>query len=278
MNTKEPSVLVVTPTLGDSPFLGATIDSVAALPVPHVHVLSVPVERGEELRRRFPGVQVVADAGRAGGIYGAINAAIAQAKEGWDWFTYINDDDELLPGFGKVALGHLKSAEPEPVTYGDVELSDEAGRVVSRVTTEPNPAWFPALLQGGISPLMQQGMLMEAGLIRRLGGFDLRYRLCGDLDLWLRAYAGGARFRYYPARVARFRLRRGQLSGDTHRTESEQDEIVARHLPLPVPRWKRRLARWRYRLYNLPRYAARARAGAGLKSSYELLREGGAGP
>jgi len=35
--------------------------------------------------------------GRAGGIYGALTRELAVAGNDWDWFTYINDDDTLLP-------------------------------------------------------------------------------------------------------------------------------------------------------------------------------------
>ena len=109
--------------------------------------------------------------------------------------------------------------------------------------------------------------------VLHLSGFDLRYRLCADLDFWVRAYARGERFRHYPVRVAEFRLRGGQLSGDTALTDREQAEIVRRHLPVPVSALRKRWARWRYRLYNLPRYVARVRA-RGFQTSYELLQRG----
>jgi hypothetical protein len=161
------------------------------------------------------------------------------------------------------------------VAYGDVELIDETGRRLSHITTERRPKWIPALLQQGISPLMQQGMIFRRGVVARLGGFDLHYRLCADLDFWLRAYAGGARFRAHRLDVAQFRLRRGQLSGDTVVTEREQGQIVARHLPRPASRLTRRFARWRYRWCNLPRYVARVRS-RGFRSSYEVLQAEGA--
>lgn len=268
-------ILVVTPTLGASPFLEETVASVADQPLDIVHVLSAPAAKQEELRARFPGMTVVEDAGRAGGIYGAINAALGRAGADWDWFTYINDDDLLLPGFGRASLRHLGAPTPAPVAYGDVELVDEGGRPLARITTERDPAWIPALLQQGISPLMQQGMLVRRDLVERLGGFDLRYRLCADLDFWLRAYAGGAAFRHHPERVARFRVRAGQLSGDTRLTQAEQDAIVARLLPVPVPPLKRKWAVVRYRACNLPRYLARARAMRGLRTSYQVLQSGG---
>jgi hypothetical protein len=268
-----PRLLVVTPTLGDSPYLDATVASVRALPFPVIHLLAVPGPRVGELQQRYPHARVVPDAGRAGAIYGALNAALDQAPEGWDWFTYINDDDLLLPGFATVATKHFAAGgRAAPVAYGDVELIDGSGRRVGVSTVTPDPRWIPALLQANISPLMQQGMLFRRDCVTRLHHFDLRYRLCADLDFWLRACAAGERFRYYHVPVGQFRLRGGQLSGNTALTEREQGEIVRRLFPVPVAAWHRRLAVWRYRLFNLPRYLARIRT-RGLVTSYAVLQE-----
>jgi GT2 family glycosyltransferase len=252
-------------------FLDKTIDSVATQLLDIVHVISAPADKQRALQVRFPHARVVPDEGKPGGIYGALNAALRKTTAEWDWFTYINDDDMLLPGFSEVFYRHMSSAASEPVIYGDVDLVDEDDRTISRVTTERNPRWIPALLQQGISPLMQQGMLFRRDIVRKLKGFDLRYRLCADLDFWLRAYAAGSIFRYYPRRVAQFRLRSGQLSGSTATTQREQDEIVKRHLPVPVTPWNVRLARWRYRAFNLPRYLERTRT-RGIRTSYQLLQ------
>jgi len=273
MSARTPRLLVVTPTLGKSPWLDETVDSVVAQSLEVVHVLAVPAGKRETLQARFPHTHVVADAGEPGGIYGALNAALAQAPTEWDWFTYINDDDALLPGFREVFREHVRSIAPDPVVYGDVALVDERGEVLTSITTERDPAWIPALLQQGISPLMQQGMLFRRDTVLRLRGFDLRYRLCADLDFWLRAFAGGDRFRYYPIRVAKFRLRGGQLSGDTALTDREQADIVGRHIPAPLSGLRKRCARWRYRVCNLPRYMARIRS-RGFQTSYDLLRNG----
>jgi len=270
-----PCVLVITPTLGQSRFLDQTVASVSAQAVPTLHLLAAPARCLQSLRDRYPGVTVVPDHGPEGGVYGAINAALAAAAviSDWDWFTYINDDDVLLPGCSAALQRHLQSAGADAVLYGDVTAIDRRGQAIALVTTERDPAWFPALLQQGISPLMQQGMLVSRRVVARLGSFDTRYRLCADLDFWLRAYVAGARFCYHPLAVAQFRVHHGQLSSDTALTEWEQAAIVQHLLPQPVSLGRMQLARWRYRLCNLPRYLARARR-RGLKTSYELLRHG----
>jgi hypothetical protein len=266
-------VLVVTPTLGQSPHLGETVGGIFRLGLPILHVFSAPASRLQALRTRFRGSEAVADAGRVGGLYGALNSALSAYPDGWEWFTYINDDDVLLPAFGELVRRHQSRPGREGVAYGDVQLIREDGSAVSRVTVERNPNWIPALLHQGISPLMQQGMLFHREAVRRIGPFDTQYGLCADLDFWLRAYAAGEKFRHYALTVARFRLRSGQLSSDTARTIREQDEIVSRHLPARTPRALRLYARWRYRVCNLARYAQRIRSN-GLRTSYQVLASG----
>lgn len=275
LDSKSPArILVVTPTLGASEFLERSVACVRALPLAIWHVIACPKSAIDSLRARFPEATVVEDAGKIGGIYGALNAALEAAPDAWDWFTYINDDDELAPGFGEVARAHFARKNPEPVVYGDVRVIDERGGTISVLTTEKNPRFIPAVLRAGISPLNQQGMLFHRDAVRSLGGFDTRYRLCADLDFWARAMAAGFAFRHYPLEVARFRMRPGQLSGDVGVTVREQAEIAARAFPEAGSRAMQALAKWRYRLCNLPRYLARVRR-VGLASSNTILASGG---
>jgi GT2 family glycosyltransferase len=265
-------LLIVTPTLGVSEYLEYAVQSVIALPFPVLHVLAVPEPMVQPLQERFPHALVVKDAGKEGGIYGAINAGIQAAPEGWAWFTYINDDDALTPGFGRMLAEHAARPDAEPVTYGNVRLINERGLTISFLTTERSPSFIPALLHAEISPLNQQGMLFRRDVVTALGGFDTRYRLCADLDFWARAMAAGFAFRHYPLEVGQFRIRRGQLSGDVSVTLREQNEIVHRAFP-KMSRIPQVIAKWRYRFMNLPRYLARTRT-VGWTSSYRLLANG----
>jgi Glycosyltransferase like family 2 len=267
-------LLVVTPTLGVSTYLEDTVRGVISLKVPFLHVISCPRPIVQELQERFPHASVLADAGREAGLYGAINIALRAAGEDWDWFTYINDDDELAPDFSAVAQRHFTRPDPEPVVYGNVRVIDDSGQTISFLTTENSPRFIPALLRAGISPLNQQGMLFRRSVVRELGEFNPKYRICADLDFWARALAAGHRFRYYPVEVGRFRMRRGQISGDVDLTIREQDEIARRLFPNAGGALNRLVAKWRYRIRNLPRYIARSRR-VGLVSSNHMLSHGG---
>jgi GT2 family glycosyltransferase len=266
-------LLVITPTLGLSEFLEESRASVEQMGAQVQHVMACPADRVAGLQRRFPACRVVADAGREGAIYGALNAALTAVPDGWDWFTYINDDDLLGPDFSSMLRTHLGRRNPEDVAYGNVRLIDERSAPFGYVTTEPNPRFLPHTLHQIMSPLNQQGMLFSRHLLGELGGFDLRYKLCADLDFWVRAYAAGRPFRYYPMEVGQFRVRAGQLSGDVGLTRREFADIVARHLPTKPSATILWLARLRYRLINLPHYLTRLRR-VGWKTSEEVLSGG----
>ena len=220
---------------------------------------------------------MVADAGKAGGLYGALNAGLDAASAGgdpWEWYTYINDDDLLSPAFATMARRHGARGNLRTVAYGDIETIDAAGGSLGTMTIERNPAYFPALLQTGISPTGQQGMLFGAEVVRALRHYDLRYRVCADLEFWARARAGGFEFEYYPLPVGCFRIRPGQISGEVSSLRDQLDEITRAHFPVAASPAARRFARLRYRWCNLPRYLGRLRA-VGFARSLDVLQSGG---
>lgn len=270
----EPRLLVVTPTLGISPYLDETVRGVTSLKIPFLHVLSCPRPKVAELQARYPHATVLADAGKEAGLYGAINIALHAEGLDWQWFTYINDDDELAPDFSRVAQEHFARKDPEAVVYGNVRVIDESGGTIHFLTTERSPSFIPALLRAGISPLNQQGMLFRRDIVAELGEFNTKYRICADLDFWARALAAGHCFRYYPTEVGRFRIRRGQISGDVGLTSREQDEIACRLFPQAGGAFRRFVAKWRYRAYNFPRYLGRSRTVGWVSSNSLLAGEG----
>lgn len=262
-------LLVITPTLGDSPFLPASIESVRPLRerVEVRHVLATPAAAVDRLAALYADCEVIADAGRDGGMYGAINRALFSTSD-WDWFTYINDDDLLMPGIAKVAVTHCQPANRRVIAYGDVRNVREDETSLGLQTVERSPRYFCPLLRQRISVFTQQGALVSREVAGQLEGFNPAWRVCGDLDFWVRAIAAGFAFKYYPSEVARFRIRSGQLSGDTALLLEEWGRIVrpiesGRVSPVQLV-W----ARWRFRMMNASRYLERIRATGWVRSHH----------
>ncbi|HEY5892027.1 MAG TPA: glycosyltransferase family 2 protein [Chthoniobacterales bacterium] len=278
MSTSKNRILILTPTLGRSEYLQQSIDAVAALSLDIIHILVCPGDKLVELRQRFPKCRVAVDAGKAGGIYGALNAGLAAADASeieWDWFTYINDDDLLTPGFEKMVKMHCRGDNLGSVAYGDIQNIDGKDKPLGRQTVETNPRFFAPLLQQGISPAAQQGMLFGAPVVRALQGFRLQFKLCADLDFWARAHALGFPFSYYSLEVGQFRIQAGQLSGDTSVTRKELDTIIGELFKKQSSGALKFFARTRYRIFNIPRYIERYRRLGRATSSYDMLSGGG---
>src|SRR5690606_36183401 len=105
--------------------------------------------------------------------------------------------------------------------YGGVRLIDASGGRVGAIATSRWPRLNQALYAQRIEPVAQQGTIMTREVWERLGGFNSRYRYCGDSELLARACLLGVRTRYVGREVAAFRLRAGQLS--KNRTEMDEE-------------------------------------------------------
>jgi hypothetical protein len=263
-------LLIVTPTLGRSRFLDETVNSTKLSGMRVQHVISCPKDSIRALERRFPYARVVADQGSQGGIYGAINAGLAAAHDRWDFFTYLNDDDLLGRDFAAMFTRHAVPANRNTVAFGCISHIDNEGRKLMPMTVGPNPRQYPVLLQMGISPTGQQGMVFGRETVEAIGFYSTRYKLCGDLDYWCRAMAAGFRFVFYPLEAGRFRLQEGQLSADTDTTRRELPEIARTYFPRQASAAEKLHAKLAYRLYNSWRYLDRVMR-RGFKTGYQLL-------
>lgn len=250
-------ILVLTPTLGRSPWLDATVTSVAALPMACRHVLVCPAGVRADLEKRFPSVQVVTEPG--GGMYAAINAGLAAATGEWDAFTYINDDDLLLPGFAAHARTLERAGSGPMIAYGNVKLIDDRGRRLGAIPVSPFPSLNRALYAQRLEPMYQHGTLVTRAALAALRGFDGSFRFCGDSEFLARACVVGMPFlRSRGSAVAAFRLRTGQLTKNRAAMLAERTKVDEKlGLLAPQPALRRWWARLVFRTANLPVYAER---------------------
>jgi len=248
-------ILVITPTLGESPWLAETVASVAALALDGEHVLVAPAAAVPGLAVRFPGVTVTAEPG--GGMYAAINAGVAAARE-WDAVTYINDDDLLLPGFAAAVSTLAGRGRQSLLVYGGVRLIDPAGRRLGAVAVSPWPGLNRALYAQRLEPVFQHGTLISRAAWTQQGGFDPAFRLCGDSEFLARLCVRGVPAVRVGGEVAAFRLRRGQLTKNRPAMIEERARVDEKLGLLNGPgRIRQGWARLVFRAANLPVYAGR---------------------
>jgi GT2 family glycosyltransferase len=250
-------LLLVTPTLGRSPWLAEMVASVAAHAPGAVHVLVGPALVGRDLQHRFPQTRFVAENGR--GLYTALNTGLhAYAAEKWRWFAYLNDDDLLEAGGVRAAIRAAVSARGgDVVAYGRVRLIDGQSRPLGELPIARRPRDLRVLLERGIVPLAQPGTIVHRSVVERLGGFDPSYRSAGDLDFFVRALDAGTAFVFVSRVLGSFRLHDSQISKD------EKTAILEKERALETLRRSRgrsaMMALVRFRLANLGVYAGRIR-------------------
>jgi hypothetical protein len=263
-------LLIITPTLGESSHLNEAVGCINRLDISVQHILCCPHARISGLTTRFPQSRVVCDQGEKAGIYGAINAGLAAAHEPWDFFTYLNDDDLLGKDFGAMFNRHGVRSHLNAVGFGCISNIDQSGRKLMNMTVGPNVKQYPALLQSGISPTGQQGMVFGRSVVEAIGLYSTRYKICGDLDYWCRAMAAGFRFVFYPLEVGQFRVHEGQISGDVSTLRKELKLVTNANFPKRTAFLRKQWAMVAFRIYNLRRYSERILR-YGFKSSYRLL-------
>jgi glycosyltransferase involved in cell wall biosynthesis len=264
------NLLVITPTLGESRWLDETVASVAAAGARHL--LVAPAACVPSLQNRFVRVTVVPEPG--GGMYAAINAGIAAGGD-WDAFTYLNDDDVLLPDFACVAES-INTAEGRPlIAYGAVRLIDATGRRIGTIPTSPRSELNRQLYAQGIEPVYQHGTLVSRAAFAVLGGFDATFRYCGDSEFLARACLQGVPFTCATRReVAAFRVHAGQLTQRRSEMITERRRVDDKLQLRQGATIQQRLARLRFRLANLPSYLGRIRRYGFISFDEMLVRIG----
>jgi glycosyltransferase involved in cell wall biosynthesis len=248
-------ILIITPTLGESPWLDATVASVAALSFAHEHVLVAPTGVVAELARSYPGATIIPEAG--GGMYAAINTGLAQTQN-WDAFTYINDDDLLLPAFAQAVTALALQAGRPCFVYGRVRLINRAGRCVGSIPVSPWPALNRSLYAQRLEPVYQHGTLVSRAAWAEHGGFDENFRLCGDSEYFARLCVRGVPAVRVRHEVAAFRLHPEQLTKNRMMMNAERARVDAKlHLLTEQRAWRHHWAKVVFRASNLPAYLGR---------------------
>ena len=268
-------LLVVTPTLGISPWLAEAVASVAALPGVVQHVLVAPPDVAAGLAAHFPRALVRPEPTPGRGMYAAINAGLAGVA-GWEAFTYLNDDDLLLPSFTAVIARAARLARRQDswMVYGRVRLVSAAGRRLGAIPVSPWPGLNRALYAQRLEPVFQHGTLISRGAWQRVGGFDEAWRYCGDSDYLARLCLAHVPAARVAGEVAAFRLRLGQLTGQRAAMRTERARVDEKlGLLVALSPGLRLWTRLVFRAANLPVYLERV-ARHGWISFDELLERG----
>jgi glycosyltransferase involved in cell wall biosynthesis len=215
-----------------------------------IHIVVCPRHRIAAVERWLSNSVVIAE--NNPGVYGAVDTGFKFACSNYDvdGLGYINDDDGMIPAGYRAMLKHFADQNAEAVCYGRVRYIDRNGAWLGNASLCKRPADLLALFAEGVTPITQQGMLFPSVCYKGRKQLDLSMRFAADSDWIVHNLIDGRRFDYVNEMVAFYRIRPGQLSGDTD--GASREGIIVRNRALPhSPGWAvRKLAKYRFRLSN----------------------------
>lgn len=162
--------------------------------------------------RAFGNVRVILE--KDNGIYEAMNKGIRSA--GNELTACLNADDAYLPGTLEAVKERFESVPESDIVYGNILVN---GR-------EVKPPGGIASFGG--ARIFHPAAFIRRSLFERIGYFDESFRICADLDFFLRAKESGAVFTYLDRPLTDFAL--GGLSTVRRKqTAAELRHILIRH-------------------------------------------------
>lgn len=133
------------------------------------------------------------------GIYDAFNKGCELAKG--EYIYFLGSDDKVHPdAFANIFSKNLNY----DIIYGNIFF--ETSKKIKHIIYKPNPS---QLKYGCFS---HQATLMKKQAIKKLGGFNLEYKIVSDYDLLLRAYLSKMKFKHVNTDIAYFRAINGVSS------------------------------------------------------------------
>lgn len=221
-----PRVSIITPTYNRVHLIGEAVESVLAQTVSDWELLIVDDGSTDNTREVLavyqsdPRIHYLYQPNQGQSL--ARNAALAKARG--EFIGFLDSDDiwyfdkleRQLAAFG---------AHPEVhIVHGDEATIDEQGRELSRENMRRYSGWITPQL------LTDNCVSITTALVRRecfdtLGGFDPKYGVADDYELWLR-FSARYRFHYEPGLVAGYRVMAAQISSDKRRRFAANEQII----------------------------------------------------
>lgn len=222
----EKDILVITATQGKRQTLGETIRSVREVGADRVrHIVIAPESALQDIMRRYPDTECVAEPEDAKGIYSVLNHGFNTYGKDYEYLTFLNDDDTWLPEYGTL-INTITNDKNLELVYGKTRFVNKYGVKIGSQTCSGQFRKFVPLLHSGIILLTQQAVIMRSELFFKTGGFDESYRLVADTKMWAQISQKDIHFKYINKECATYRIQQGQLSSDHDLQKEEHARLL----------------------------------------------------
>lgn len=181
-----PTISVVTVCWNSRETIADTIESVIAQthrPIEHIVVDGASTDGTLDVLDRYRDALARIVSEPDGGIYPAMNKGMAMATG--DIVGILNSDDVYADHQALQAVASVFEDPAIEVCYGDIYYVDAKNlqRVIRHWVSNP---FRPGLFEGGWMP-PHPAFFIRREALRRVGGFEERYRYAADFDFMLRA-------------------------------------------------------------------------------------------
>lgn len=140
--------------------------------------------------------EIVSVSEKDNGIYNAMNKGIKKAQG--EWIIFINSDDALMPNIIEQVLPYL--TDDVDCLYGDVR----------NVIYEGTNKYYKDIKASSIDKLSEhmiachQSIFMRKSMMQTLGGFNEKYKIAADWDMFIKVKKNNYKIEYIPKIVSEF--------------------------------------------------------------------------
>lgn len=227
------SITFIIPTLGERPeSLLTSVDACLAVEHSFVRVVGPQIVAG--MLQKYPEdrVEYILEID-CDGAAEAINFALGSAPIQTDFFTWIGDDDEVIPVGVRASIETLGRSNSRVATYGIVNYVGTSGDLIRVHKPPKNPH---RSLRFGPQKIAQPGMVFRSRVLSEIGFFDTRYRCAWDQDFIYRCSAVGE-ITFVESKVANYMWHTGALTSSfLSLSLIESASIRAQAFPVAVAR------------------------------------------
>ena len=259
-----PTVSVLMPAYNGAEYLPTAIDSILAQRFDDFELLILDDGSTDEtpaiLRKYAAEDRRIRTFSRTNrGLVASLNELLAHAQG--RYVARMDADDSALPDRLSQQIRFLEE-HPEVVCVGGfVEFIDDQGRFLKKSTYPPGNKRIQERLLAGFTAICHPTALMRRDSLVRVGGYDEKFSLAEDLDLWLRLGEVGELANVEEV-VLRYRLHAASVS---ERAGARQLEVARAACERA---WQRRGVQGQFK-------AGAWRAGSDRSSQYDYLLEYG---
>lgn len=202
-------ISIITPVLNGARFIEKNIKSVTKLNIPFEHII---IDGGSsdgtiEIVNKYSHIKLIHQF-ENNGMYGAIHQGFSEAE--FNIITWINCDDEIYATHFEEGVKLIENRNVNFV-YGNGEVLFEKEKKIRKHKANPFVRFF---LKRGILPFIQPSSLYKKSLYLKSKLRPEKFKICGDLDLFMRMSKDSEFKPFYLRKVMSRFLKYGGSLGD----------------------------------------------------------------